>query len=45
MFQTPRIKIDSIINSVDYIGIRVIQFWIKYMKREKSYVQLQRKTK
>ena len=25
---------DSFIDTVDYIGIRVIQFWIKYIKRE-----------
>ena len=28
---------DSFIDTVDYIGIRVIQFCIKYMKREKLY--------
>ena len=45
MFPITRIQIDYIINAVDHTVIRKIQFWIKYNKREKSYVQLQRRTK
>ena len=45
MFPIPRIKTDYINNAVDHTGIRMIQFWIKYNKREKSYVQLEIRTK
>ena len=31
MFSTPTIKIDSSINTVDYIIFRMIQFWIEYI--------------
>ena len=45
MFPIPKIHIDYINNGVDYTGIRMVQFWIKYNKTETSYVQLQRRTK